>query len=221
MERKVSFVESEFYHLYNRGVDKRIIFPSASDYKRFLILLYLANSTQDTRVSNVLRITKYADIFNLDRGEPLVAIGAFCLMPNHFHILATPLIENGISQFMLKLQTGYSMYFNTRNERNGSLFQGPFRSTHAENDRYLQYLYSYIHLNPAKLHDPQWKKNMSSRNTLMKFVESYPYSSYGAYLNNSHTITDQKKFPDYFSVKNDVRSHISDWLQIEELIEQG
>ena len=112
---------------------------------RFLMLLYLANSTQDTRIGNVLRITKYADVFNLDRDEPLVAIGAFCLMQNHFHILATPLIENGISTFMLKLQIGYSMYFN-KNERNGSLFQGPFRSTHANNDQYLQYLYSYIHL---------------------------------------------------------------------------
>lgn len=221
MERRISFTEGEFYHLYNRGVDKRIIFSSASDYRRFLMLLYLANSTQDTRISNVLRITKYADVFSLDRDEPLVAIGAFCLMSNHFHILATPLIENGISQFMLKLQTGYSMYFNTKNERSGSLFQGPFKSTHADTDRYLQYLYSYIHLNPAKLLDPKWKEKMNSRNALMKFVESYPYSSYSAYLNNSHTITEPKEFPDYFSAKDDIRSHISDWLQIEDSSEQG
>lgn len=180
------------------------------------MLLYLANSMQDIRISNVLRITKYEDVFSLDRGEPLVAIGAFCLMPNHFHILATPLVENGISQFMLKLQTGYSMYFNTRNERSGSLFQGPFRSTHADNDRYLQYLYSYIHLNPAKLQDPKWKEKVGSQDALMKFVESYPYSSYGAYLNGSHTITDPEKFPDYFSDKDYVRSHISDWLQNDE-----
>ena len=221
MERKTSFTEGEFYHLYNRGVDKRIIFPSTNDYRRFLILLYLANSTEDIRISNVLRVTKYVDIFNLDREKPLVAIGAFCLMPNHFHILATPLVKDGISKFMLKLQTGYSMYFNTKNERSGSLFQGPFRSIHADNDRYLQYLYSYIHLNPAKLHDPEWKERISSKSVLMKFVESYPYSSYGAYLNNSHTITDPGEFPDYFSAKDEVQSHISDWLQIEDQIEQG
>ena len=65
MERKDVFVEGEYYHLYNRGVDKRIIFPSAMDYKRFLMLLYLANSTEDTRISNILRVTKYKDVFKL------------------------------------------------------------------------------------------------------------------------------------------------------------
>jgi putative transposase len=219
MERKVSFVDGEFYHLYNRGVDKRTIFSSASDYRRFLVLLYLANSTQDTRISNVLRTTTYEDVFNLDRDKPLVAIGAFCLMPNHFHILATPLIENGISQFMLKLQTGYSMYFNTKNDRSGSLFQGPFRSTHADNDRYLHYLYSYIHLNPAKLRDPQWRERVGSKPELVKFVESYPYSSYSAYLKNHHTITGPEKFPEYFSTKDEIREHISDWLRLGD--EQG
>lgn len=220
MERKVSFVEGEFYHLYNRGVDKRKIFDSAGDYRRFLMLLYLTNGTEDTRIRNVLRETNYSDVFKLDRGEPLVAIGAYCLMPNHFHILATPLIENGISQFMLKLQTGYSMYFNTKNERSGSLFQGPFRSTHADDDRYLHYLYSYIHLNPAKLKDPNWKERVGSRDALMKFVESYPYSSYGAYRNSSHTITDPEKFPDYFSSREAVESHVTDWLKID-LSDQG
>lgn len=176
------------------------------------MLLYFANSEQDTRISNVLRSMQYTDVFDQDRGAPLVAIGAFCLMPNHFHLLATPLVTNGISQYMLKLQTGYSMYFNTKNERKGSLFQGPFRSSHADNDRYLKYLYSYIHLNPAKLKDPHWKDTIRPRSNLMRFVESYAYSSYGAYLNNFHTITDPAKFPDYFSSKKDVVSHIADWL---------
>lgn len=91
MERKDSFVEGEYYHLYNRGVDKRIIFPTQKDYRRFLMLLYLANSTEDVRIANTLRTTNSNDIFGLERASPLVAIGAFCLMPNHFHLLATPL----------------------------------------------------------------------------------------------------------------------------------
>lgn len=212
MERKVQFVENEYYHLYNRGVDKRTIFLSLADYRRFLMLLYLANSDQDIRISNVLKATRYEGVFSRDRGEPLIAIGAFCLMPNHFHILATPLIKDGISKFMLKLQTGYSMYFNTKNERSGSLFQGPFKSIHADNDRYLEYLFSYIHLNPAKLKEPKWKERIRSKGGLMKYVETYPYSSYSAYLNDSHSITDPTKFPDYFSSKDEVASHITDWL---------
>ncbi len=215
MERKDSFVEGEYYHLYNRGVDKRIIFPSPRDYQRFLMLLYLANSTEDTRIGNVLRSIKYNDIFKLDRAGSLVAIGAFCLMPNHFHILATPLTDGGISKFMLKLQTGYSMYFNTKNERNGALFQGPFRSIHADSDQYLKYLYSYIHLNPAKLMDAKWKEHVGPKDALMRFVESYPYSSYVAYVNDSHAITEPTKFPEYFSSREEVESHIRDWLQTE------
>lgn len=180
------------------------------------MLLYLANSEQDVRISNIPKTTKYEDIFVRERGEPLVAVGAYCLMPNHFHLLVTPLAKDGISRYMLKLQTGYAMYFNTRNERNGSLFQGPFRSSHVDNDRYMQYLYSYIHLNPAKLRDPQWKKRVRSGNDLIKFVERYPYSSYSAYLNAAHTITDPTMFPDYFSSKEDAVSHIVDWLIFEE-----
>lgn len=216
MERAVSFVEGEYYHLYNRGVDKRVIFPSSSDYRRFLMLLYLTNSKEDVRIGNVLKGAKYEDVFLRERGEPLVAVGAYCLMPNHFHLLVTPLVESGVSRYMLKLQTGYAMYFNTKNERSGSLFQGPFRSTHADSDRYLQYLYSYIHLNPAKLRDPHWKERVHSRNDLIKFVERYPYSSYSAYLNTTHTITDPTIFPDYFSSKDEVISHIADWLVFED-----
>lgn len=215
MERKESFVEGEYYHLYNRGVDKRTIFSMSKDYRRFLMLLYLANSRGDVRIANVLRMAKLNDVFKLERGDPLVAIGAYCLMPNHFHLLVTPLTENGISKFMLKLQTGYSMYFNTKNERKGALFQGPFRSVHADNDRYLQYLYSYIHLNPAKLIDARWRKNVGSKDTLTRFVESYLYSSYAAYINDFHTITEPAKFPEYFSSREEVEAHISNWLQEE------
>lgn len=220
MERTVSFVEGEYYHLYNRGVDKRVIFASSSDYRRFLMLLYLANSEEDVRIGNILKGTKYEDVFVRERSEQLVAIGAYCLMPNHFHLLVTPLAKDGISRYMLKLQTGYAMYFNTKNERSGSLFQGPFRGTHVDDDRYLQYLYSYIHLNPAKLRDSRWKENIRSRSELIKFVEHYPYSSYQAYLNATHTITDPSMFPDYFSSKEDIVSHITDWLVSEEAEKQ-
>ena len=80
-------------------------------------------------------------------------------MPNHFHILVKEKIENGISKFMGKLTTGYSMYFNKRYDRTGSLFQGVFKSVHADSDEYLKYLFAYIHLNPIKLINPEWKEN--------------------------------------------------------------
>jgi len=213
MQRKVPFSEGEYYHLYNRGVERRIIFISAADYKRYLVLLYLANSDQDVRIDNLLKTYRYEEILTHERGSPLVAIGAFCLMPNHFHILATPLVPDGLSRFMLKLQTGYSMYFNKRYTRTGSLFQGPFKSEHAGKDMYLKHLFSYIHLNPAKLKDPHWKNKIrSGRGALRKFVDEYPYSSLGAYLNNVHTISDPTLFPRYLSSQKEVDAHIADWL---------
>lgn len=216
MERKNPFVEGEYYHLYNRGVDKRTVFASAADYKRFLMLLYLANSNEDVRIANVLKSHTYDEVFARERSEPLVSIGAFCLMPNHFHLLISPQVEGGVSRFMLKLQTGYSMYFNTKYERNGSLFQGPFRSIRADDDRYLQYLFAYIHLNPAKLKDRDWKDHLSTHKGLLSYVESYPYSSYGAYLADRHTITDPHAFPTAFSSMESVRAHIIDWMTLPE-----
>jgi len=216
MERKDPFVEGEYYHVYNRGVDKRMIFTSASDYKRFLMLLYLANNQDEVRIGNILKSHNYDEVFSILRSEQLVVIGAYCLMPNHFHVLLTQKVEGGITRFMLKLQTGYSMFFNTRYERNGSLFQGPFRSNLVDNDRYLEYLFAYIHLNPAKLRDSHWRERLSRGNDLLKFVESYPYSSYQAYLENAHVITNPEAFPEYFSSRKEVRSHIIDWLDLPE-----
>lgn len=217
MQRKTSLIEGEHYHLYNRGVDKRKIFNSPSDYKRFLMLLYLANGDERVHIANVLKTKSYSELFSCDRGKPLVAIGAFCLMPNHFHILATPLVKDGLTKLMLKLQTGYSMYFNTKHERNGSLFQGPFKSEHVDDDTYLKYLFSYIHLNPAKLKDSNWKEgSRTKRSSIRKFVEEYPYSSLGAYTRGIHTITDPSKFPEYFSSNKELDTHLTDWLNIKD-----
>jgi len=210
MERKVKLEMEEFYHLYNRGVEKRAIFQNSSDYKRFLILLYIANSNQPLHIKDFGFIT-IEEIFKQDRGEPLVAIGAYCLMPNHFHLLITPLVDGGISKFMLKLQTGYSMYFNKKNDRVGALFQGTFKSEYIDNDVYLKYIYAYIHLNPAKLKNSNWKtQSKSFLNQLKKFITEYQYSSLQEYISLDYKIVNPKPFPvdkkdiiDYDSIIND------------------
>src|SRR3972149_11299304 len=104
--RKQSFVPGEFYHLYNRGTEKRIIFLDKKDYEYFLFLRYICNTTKSIKLREVGE--------NFDREETIVEIGAYCLMPNHFHILIYEKIEGGISKYMLKLMTGYSMYFNKK-----------------------------------------------------------------------------------------------------------
>jgi len=198
MERKIKFEIGEFYHIYNRGVEKRIVFHNTSDYKRLLTLLYIANSSKQIHISNNIGYKKNSldNIFKKDRGEPLVAIGAYVLMPNHFHLLLTPLVDGGISKFMLKLQTGYSMYFNKKNDRVGGLFQGVFKSQHIDDDIFLKYIYAYIHLNPAKLKNSKWKiQSKSFLNQLKKFVSEYPYSSLQEYLSENYKIVNPKPFP--------------------------
>ena len=124
MLRKDPFVTGEYYHLYNRGIDKRVIFKTKRDYERFMMLLYLANGKESFHLDEL--INREHKIFNevlfLEKGEPLVSIGAWCLMTNHFHLLVKQGVEGGITKFMRKLGVGYSMFFNIKYQRTGSLF---------------------------------------------------------------------------------------------------
>jgi putative transposase len=214
MERKAKLEEGEFYHIYNRGVEKRTIFQNSSEYKRFLILLYIANSSKPLHIKDFYTTNTINEIYEKDRGKQLVGIGAYCLMPNHFHLLITPLVDGGISKFMLKLQTGYSMYFNKKNDRVGALFQGTFKSEHIDDDIYLKYIYAYIHLNPAKLKNSNWKiQTKSFLNQLKKFIAEYPYSSLQEYLSKNNKIIDPELFPVGRKDITDYKSMVDDFSQ--------
>ena len=118
----------------NRGAVRQKIFLDEGDYQFFINLL--------------------EDTFKKWRVE----LYAYCLMGNHFHLLLYELVFGGISRFMQRLSTAYSMYFNLKNERTGILFEGRFHGRHVDNDTYLKYIYSYIHLNPVQHVEPEWKE---------------------------------------------------------------
>ncbi|MFA6251751.1 MAG: transposase [Candidatus Paceibacterota bacterium] len=209
--RKVKLVEGEYYHIYNRGNSKQIIFHNDHDYQYFIKLLYLSNSTNNFKIQNIT-----GDKLSFDRGQNIISLGAYCLMPNHFHLLITSKIENGISKFMQKLTTGYSMYFNKKYKRSGVLFEGKFKSQHAGDDIYLKYLFSYIHLNPIKLIQSDWKEvGITNKLQALNFLENYRYSSYLNYIdiNRIENVLIQKKdFPNYFFQKDQIRKDIFEWL---------
>jgi putative transposase len=211
----------EFYHVYNRGTEKRILFKDTADYTRFIELLYLSNTTHSINVRGIRRTE--SSIFDFDREEQLVYIGAYCLMPNHFHILLTPSVEHGIEKFMLKLGTGYSMYFNKRYDRTGTLFQGRFKSRHAHLDEYLKYLFSYIHLNPIKLIQPDWKEvGVRNLRKAREYLRTYTYSSlldYQGIRREENNILDPQKFPQYFRNKTEVDAELLEWLSYRDVIE--
>ena len=210
--RNVTLVPEEYYHIYNRGNSKQIIFKDKSDYRRFIELLHIANTSEQIRSRDFDK----NNAFDFETKDKLVYIGAYCLMPNHFHILFTPVTEEGSAKFMLKLATAYVMYFNKKYERKGSLFEGPYKSEYIDSDRYLKYIFSYIHLNPVKLIQSNWKNaGISSFNKTIKYLDSYPYSSFIDFSGTkrpSSRILSIEAFPSYFPSKNLFQQEIFDWL---------
>ena len=139
-------------HVMNRGVDKRNIFMQQEDYFRFIHDLFEFN---DTAPAN--NLTYFFSKSSKDIAKPyidkkprklLVEILAFCLMPNHYHLLLKPRFDDGIAKFMKKLNMGYAKYFNEKYRRSGALFQGRYKSVTVSNEAHFIYLPYYIHLNP-------------------------------------------------------------------------
>jgi putative transposase len=212
MTRSFNFAPGEFYHLYNRGTEKRDIFTSQSEKERFLSLLYLANQTDAVDIK-----LQGSTLLEQERtSEPIIEIASYCLMPNHFHLLVREKEDGGISKFMQKVTTGYTMYFNKKHDRSGSLFQGRFKATHVADDRYLRYLISYIHLNPVKLIEPKWKEvGLFDLVRAEKYIEQYLGSSYLDYLGKQrpeNKIIERKVLPEYFSSGADFKTFVTEWL---------
>lgn len=216
MLRKVDFAPDCYYHIYNRGTDKRNIFLKNSDYLRFIVLLYICNNTEPVRIKDLLsRGRSLGDILEIKREKTLVDIGVYCLIPNHFHLLVREKQDNGISVFLKKLSTGYAMYVNKKNERSGNLFQGRFKAELADKDEYLKYLFAYIHLNPVKLIEPFWKeRGIKDIKKAKEFLANYKWSSYQAYIDEKkvNPILEKSVFPEYFGSPREFTNFIQDWL---------
>lgn len=187
MQRKEVFAVGELYHIFGRGVNGYKIFWSEWDYQRLLLCMLLANSVDAVRVSNVLR--KYPD----EQGESLlkavctgetpsnrlVDIFAYALMPNHYHLIVREVAEGGVTRFMSKMLTAYSMFFNKKHERTGPLFEKPFNARLIDNDAYFMHIFAYVHLNPVDLFQYNWKQDgLKDKRAAIDFLNRYPYSSF-------------------------------------------
>jgi len=212
--RKVNFVDREYYHIYNRGNNKQKIFQSKGDYEYFLKLIFLANGDQKFKISFL-----DSSVYDTKKENEIVGIGAYCLMPNHFHILITQINENGISKFMHKVLSSYSHYYNKRYDRTGFLFESKFKSEYIDDDIYLKYIFSYIHLNPVKLIQSDWKEEgIKDKIKVINYLKDYKYSSFDDYLGfkrKENIILNRSLFPDYFLTSKDFINEIFDWLKIE------
>ena len=216
MSRNIELSLDEFYHVFNHGNGDRLIFLDDLDKQRFVSLLYLANGSEPFDFQDI----SSGQEFFFDRGDPPVAIGAWCLMDNHYHLLIKEIVEGGISQFMHRLATGYTMYFNARHKKRGSLFESRFRAKHLDFDQYLKYMFAYIHLNPVKMIEPRWKNvGWANKQKILEFLDNYPFSSYLDYLGlgrQENKIINPKTFPEYFKEDKEITGEMFDWLNFEQ-----
>jgi len=149
--RKISFCTNEYYHIYNRGTDKRHIFLEKADYFRFLIGLQGFNGPKNKADRLICMYHPLIEAKPRPSTDVWVGIVCYCLMPNHFHLLLQQLQDDGISKYMHRLGTGYTAYFNLKYKRTGALFQGVFKAKHAATEEYVLHLSRYIHLNPSEI----------------------------------------------------------------------
>lgn len=216
MSRKTQFEVGEYYHIYNRGIEKRDIFLIQGDYDRFLALLYLCNSTESIRMPRDF-VYNPKQVFSTKRKNTLVEICTYTLMPNHFHLLLREKEEGGLSTFMHKLTTAYTMYFNTHNDRSGALFQGTFKAKHSDTDEYLKYLIAYVHLNPVKLVEPKWKEEgIVNKKKVQDFLGTYKYSSFmdfNGIQRPENSVITIGGLPKYFETPISFKENLNEWLE--------
>lgn len=159
-----AFVTDEYYHVFNRGVAKQQIFHDEHDHLRFLqTLSFYRESKPETKLS-LIAPERMQTILAEEPVSPLVEILAYCLMPNHFHLLLKQNTDGGISFFLQQLQNSYGRFYNTKRHRVGTIFQGPFKAVAVTTNEQLLHLSRYIHLNPVVAR-------------LEKQVGEYPWSS--------------------------------------------
>ncbi len=175
-KRFVVFANSQFYHVFNRGVERRTIFTNKREYQRMTdTLWYYRHTHLSMTLSAYFALgieAREVMSAKLNRDtEHLVSILASCLMPNHFHLLVCQHTNYGIQKFMANIQNSYTKFFNTKHKRVGPLLQGTFKAVRIETDEQLLHVSRYIHLNPVTsflVPDEQ--------------LLSYPWSSFPAYM---------------------------------------
>lgn len=178
----------DLLHVYNRGIRELPIVYDENDKWRFLkILRYLNN---DVSLPNPLReienLIRLGECFRFQwpktwpSQKPLVKILAYCLMPNHFHLLLKEIIKGGISKFMKKLGDALTNYLNLKYQETGRIFQGSYKGKVIKDVKVLQYMDAYIQVfNPFELYPGGIEKSLKEFDKAFEFALNYPFCSLG------------------------------------------
>ncbi|MBU4315616.1 transposase [Patescibacteria group bacterium] len=198
--RAMKFQSGGFYHIYNRGVDKRTVFMNNSDYFRFMISLSILNNIDQKQIHGI-RKSQFKQCQALN---PYIRIHSYCLMPNHYHLLVEQVADKGVSNFMQRLGDSYTIFFNTKHDRSGHLFEGPYKVKSIEKTSALLHTSRYIHANPRKLCNTgnQWE-----------FVKNYKWSSFQNYLDpTKRSFVETNYILEYFSSPEDYARYVLDYV---------
>lgn len=175
--RRTIFAEGEFYHVYNRGTEKRDVFSDEYDQARFLESMVEFNVIDPIGSLYEHAFRKKSQLgspTSKDKGEKLVNIVAYCMNPNHYHLILQQMADKGVEKFMQRLGTGYTMYFNNKYERSGALFQGKFKAVHIDSNVQLLHVSAYVNLND-RVHRLGGRTSKSSWDEYMGQVKSNPF----------------------------------------------
>jgi len=221
----------EIYHVLSRGVDKRKIFLNDQNYFRFIHNLFEFNNSEWVSTSGQRKFNQCADIASRHIGQEsrkkrklLVDIHAFCLMPNHYHLLLSSRVKDGIPRFMKKLNMGYAKYFNIKNDRKGALFESRYKSILIESESHFMYLPHYIHLNPLDLNMPEWREHKLRNVTgAINFLENYRWSSFPDYIGHKNfpSVTNRTFLLDVFGGVNKYKARVEEFLKDLNLEDMG
>lgn len=203
--RKHPLVSGEIYHVFNRGINRQRTFTNRVELRRAVTVLgYYRFAQLPVKLSKLLQLNPEERLKVMDtltqEDNKLVSIICFCLMPNHFHLVLRQLIDGGISKYLGNFQNSYTRYFNTRNDRDGSLFLDQFKAVRIETDEQLVHLSRYVHLNPFTSY-------------VVKDLDdlfSYPWSSLSEHLSMSKDICDMELIAANFKSSNDYKQFIVD-----------
>ena len=218
--RKEQFATGEYYHLVIRGIDEHKLFRDINDHYRGVFSIYEFNNAKRVEIRerrrNRAKVKVCGHRESADLRNKLVEILAFCLMPNHLHLLVRQLKDGGIVKFMTKLGIGYAKYFNTKYKRKGYVFQSRFVAVHIKNERQLMAVLLYIHTNPVSLIEPGWKeKGIRNVKKVLKFLENYKWSSHSDYLGrkNFPSVTERDFLLEIMNGQQGYEEFFKDWLK--------
>ena len=219
--RKIEFMEGEFYHVFNRGNNKRPIFNKYFDLNRFLLSIQHFNNTDPigSIYENLFRNKELGgSTSKLDiKSEKLVDIVAYCLNPNHFHFILKQVSINGIQKFMHRLGTGYTMYFNEKYKNSGSLFQGRYKAIHVNSNEYLLHLSAYINLNfEAHYRSESTRKSNLSQSSWEEYTSNKKDSD--GLCNKNIILSQFKNMEDYKQFAKDSLEIIKQRKDLQELV---